>query len=199
MDITKTTEPKSDQQNFDDYAAGPKTVTVSVVKRGSAEQPVDVHLVEFPGRPFKPSKSMRRVLVACWGPEASAYAGRQMVLFGYPTVKFGGQVVGGIRISALSHIDEPKTISLTVGRGKRSPFVVQPITVPDSGVVGAALGDIEQASSIPSLKAAWDLAGKRGVQGHADVIAAKEKRKTELGQAPEPLDSADPNHVEEQS
>ena len=32
MNITKTTEPKSDQQNFDDYVAGPKTVTVSEVK-----------------------------------------------------------------------------------------------------------------------------------------------------------------------
>ena len=199
MDISKTTEPRSDQINFDDVTTSTITVTVSEVKRGSAEQPVDVHLVEFPGRPFKPSKSMRRVLVACWGPEASAYAGRQMVLFGDPTVKFGGQVVGGIRISALSHIDEPKTISLTVTRGKRAPFVVQPITVPDSGVVGAALDDIEQASSIPALKAAWDLAGKRGVQAHADVIAAKEKRKVELGQPPETLDPADPNHVEVQS
>ena len=199
MDISKTTEPRSDQINFDDVTTSTITVTVSEVKRGSAEQPVEVHLVEFPGRPFKPSKSMRRVLVACWGPEASAYAGRQMVLFGDPTVKFGGQVVGGIRISALSHIDEPKTISLTVTRGKRAPFVVQPITVPDSGVVGAALDDIEQASSIPALKAAWDLAGKRGVQAHADVIAAKEKRKVELGQPPETLDPADPNHVEVQS
>lgn len=130
MDITKTTEPKSDQQNYDDYISGTKTVTVSEVKKGSAEQPVEVHLVEFPGRPFKPSKSMRRVLVACWGPEASAYKGRRMVLFGDPDVKFGGQTVGGIRIAALSHIDEPKTISLTVTRGKRAPFIVQPIDPP---------------------------------------------------------------------
>ena len=37
MDITKSTEPKSDQQNYDDYIGGPKTVTVSEVKAGSAE------------------------------------------------------------------------------------------------------------------------------------------------------------------
>ena len=130
MDITKSTEPKSDQQNFDDYVAGPKTVTVSEVKKGSAEQPVEVHLVEFPGRPFKPSKSMRRVLVACWGPEASEYKGRRMTLFGDPTVKFGGQTVGGIRIAALSDITEQKTINLTVTRGKRAPFVVEPLDPP---------------------------------------------------------------------
>lgn len=181
MDITKSTEPKSDQQNYDDYVGGPKTVTVTEVKVVNGEQPVEVHLLEFPGRPFKPSKSMRRVLVACWGPEAAAYAGRRMTLYGDPDVKFGGQTVGGIRISHLSHIDQARTIALTVTRGKRAPFVVQPIeAAPDTSAVRASLDDIDQASSIPELKAAWDLAGKRGVQGHADVIAAKEKRKGEL-------------------
>lgn len=183
MDITKSTEPKSDQQNYDDYVGGPKTVTVTEVKVVNGEQPVEVHLLEFPGRPFKPSKSMRRVLVACWGPEAAAYAGRKMTLYGEPDVKFGGQTVGGIRISHLSHIDQSRTIALTVTRGKRAPFVVQPLeTAPDVAAVRASLDDIDQASSIPALKAAWDLAGKRGVQGHADVIAAKEKRKTELAE-----------------
>jgi hypothetical protein len=127
MDISQTTAPKSDQQNFDDYISGPKTVTISEVRAGSDEQPVDIHLVEFPGRPFKPSKSMRRVLVAAWGPDASAYVGRRMVLFGDPTIRFGGAVVGGIRISNLSHIDKPLTISLTTTRGKRAPYVVKPL------------------------------------------------------------------------
>lgn len=132
MDITKSTEPKSDQQNFDDYVSGPKTVTVADVKKGSSEQPVEVHLVEFPGRPFKPSKSMRRVLVAAWGPEASTYTGRQMTLYGDPTVKFGGQEVGGIRISHLSHIPDTLSIPLTVTRGKRQPFVVEPLETRDT-------------------------------------------------------------------
>jgi len=127
MDITESTAPKSDQQNYDDYVGGPKTVTVTEVKRGSAEQPVEVHLAEFPGRPFKPSKSMRRVLLACWGPDSAAYPGRKMTLYGDPEVKFGGQTVGGIRIGALSDINGPQTIALTVTRGKRAPFTVQPL------------------------------------------------------------------------
>lgn len=127
LDIAATTVPRSDQQNFDDYVAGPKTVTISEVKKGSAEQPVEVHLVEFPGRPYKPAKSMRRVLVAAWGSDASAYAGRRLTLYGDPTVKFGGQEVGGIRISHLSHITDPLEVKLTVTRGKRAPFVVQPL------------------------------------------------------------------------
>jgi len=127
VDISDTTQPKSDQQNFDDYLAGPKTVTISEVRAGSAEQPVELHLAEFPGRPYKPGKSMRRVLVACWGPEAAAYVGRRITLFGDPSVKWAGQEVGGIRIAALSHIDKPMTVSLTVTRAKRAPFTVEPL------------------------------------------------------------------------
>lgn len=181
MDISKSTEPKSDQQNYDDYVAGPKTVTVSEVKVVNGDQPVEIHLVEFPGRPYKPGKSMRRVLVACWGPEASAYTGRKLTLYGDPTITFGKDAVGGIRISHLSHLPEPKTIALTITRGKRAPFVVQPLVEAiDHDAINATLNDIDTATSIPALKTAWDLAGTRGVQKHPDVIAAKEKRKTEL-------------------
>ena len=127
MDIATTTAPKSDQQNFDDYLAGPKTVTICEVTPGSAEQPVEIHLEEFPGRPFKPSKSIRRVLVAAWGQDSSVYVGRRMTLYGDPSVKFGGVAVGGIRVSHLSHIPGPLKLQLTVSRGKRDPFVVQPL------------------------------------------------------------------------
>lgn len=131
MDIMKTVEPKSDQQNFDDYLDGPKTVTVAEVKvLNGGEQPVEVHLVEFPGRPFKPGKSMRRVLIQAWGKQSSEWAGRKLTLYGDPTVKFGGKEVGGIRISHLSHIPEALELHLTVTRGKRAPFVVEPIDPP---------------------------------------------------------------------
>ena len=127
MDISATTAPRSDQQNFDDYSTGPRTVTVVDVRAGSDEQPVEIHLSEYPGRPYKPSKSMRRVLVAAWGPEASRYVGRRMTLVGDPTVRFGGAVVGGIKVAALSDIDKPLMISLTVTKGKRAPHTVEPL------------------------------------------------------------------------
>ena len=180
MDALQTIEPKSDQQNFDDYIGGAKTVTVSEVKLPGGEQPMHVHLVEFPGRPFKPSKSMRRVLIAAWGPDTSQWAGRSLTLYGDPEVKFGGQKVGGIRISHMSHIDKQVTIALTVTRGKRSPFTVLPLETVDAEQVQAALADIAGAGSIPALKAAWDLAVKRGVSKVRDVIDATNARKAEL-------------------
>jgi len=128
MDLTASTAPKSDQQNFDDYISGPKTVTIEKVTAGSLEQPIDVHLVEFPGRPYRPSKSMRRVMVKAWGVESAAYTGHRMTLYGDPEVTFGRDKVGGIKISHLSHIEKRLTLALTVTRGRRAPFTVEPLT-----------------------------------------------------------------------
>jgi hypothetical protein len=127
MDLSKSIEPRSDQQNFEDYLAGPKTVKISGVTAGNAEQPVNIELEEYPGRPFKPSKTVRRILVSAWGADSSVYIGRRMTLFGDPTVKWAGETVGGIRVSHLSHIDKPLTIALSVSRGKRQKTTVQPL------------------------------------------------------------------------
>jgi len=185
MDITRTVEPRSDQLNFDDVQTHSLTITITKVKQGPPDQPVELHNAEFEGRPYKPGKSMRRVLIAAWGTDAAQYVGRKITIYGDPSIKFGKDAVGGIRISHLSHIREPLTVALTVTRGKRAPFTVQPLTeapVVDEASVVDALADINGAESIPALKAAWDLAGARGVQGRADVVAAKNKRKAELGE-----------------
>jgi len=127
MDMTTSIVPKSDQLNADDLMAGSVTVTIADVKQGSAEQPVDVVLVEYPGRAYRPSKSMRRVMVNAWGPDTTVYKGRGLTLYRNPDITFGREKVGGIEISHLSHIDEPKTVALTKTRGKREGFTVQPL------------------------------------------------------------------------
>jgi hypothetical protein len=127
VDLSETIVPKSDQLNAEDLLTGPRTFTVEKVTKGSAEQPVDIHLVEFPRRPFRPSKTVRRILVAAWGPDANTYVGRRMTLYRDPAVKFGGMDVGGIRVSHLSHIDKPLSVALTVTRGKRQAYTVQPL------------------------------------------------------------------------
>lgn len=127
MDISNTLAPKSDQMDYEDLISGALTLTITEVRKGpSAEQPVEIATKEF-DRPWRPAKTVRRVLVACWGPDASAYVGRRIRLFGDPAVTWAGEAVGGIRLSHLSHIDGPVTVALTVRRGKRSPFTVQPL------------------------------------------------------------------------
>ncbi len=127
MDISSTVEADSTQVNADDLVASPRTVTITGVSKGAADQPVNIELAEFPGRAYRPCKSMRRVLIVAWGPDASIYVGRRLTLYNDPTVKWGGQSVGGIRIKAVSHIDSRITVALTVTRGKRTPFTVEPL------------------------------------------------------------------------
>jgi len=128
MDLTATTIPKSDQVNAEDVMlSGPVTVTVESVSKGNAEQPVDIHLVEFPGRAYRPSKTMRRVLVKAWGAESDAYPGHRMTLYYDPEVRFGGAKVGGIKVSHVSHITKPIPLALTETRGKRVVHTVQPL------------------------------------------------------------------------
>jgi hypothetical protein len=127
MDLSTTTAPDSTQVNAEDFLAGPRTVTITAVRSGSTEQPVNIDLAEYPDRAYRPGKSMRRVLVAAWGADSAAYIGRRMTLFCDPNITFGRDRTGGIRISHLSHISKPMTLALTVTRGKRAPYVVQPL------------------------------------------------------------------------
>ena len=140
MDITETVIPKSDQLNADDLIAGPTIVTIAAADvRVSDEQPVKLWTTEFgKGRPWRPCKSMRRVLISAWGADASQYVGRRIELYRDESVKFGGQDVGGIRISRLSHIDRPLRLALTATRGKRVPLLIEPL--PDDGPPPPAQG-----------------------------------------------------------
>lgn len=153
VDLGATIAPNSDQLNADDLMGGPQTFTITDVSKGDPEQPIFIHLAEIPGRSYRPSKSMRRVLVAAWGGKGSAYIGRRITLYRDPSVRFGKDEVGGIKISHLSGIDKPLTIALTVTRGKRAPHRVDPLsdapTEPTADEV-AACTDVDQLRALYS-------------------------------------------------
>lgn len=172
MDLTDSIVPKSDQLNADDLMAGPVTVTIESASPGSAEQPVNISLLEYPGRAYRPSKSMRRVMVIAWGADTKVYTGRRMTLFRNPEIMFAGVKVGGIEIAALSDIAEPLPIPLTTTRGKRKPFTVQPLTTRDW------LHELELAGDDLDAVTALGTAAK-GVTDPA-TLAAIRARYTEL-------------------
>ena len=154
VDIGSTIAPTSDQLDAVDLLSGPRTFTITKVSRGNAEQPVQIHLAEFP-RVWRPGKSMRRVLVAAWGPDASTYVGRRVTLFCDPDVKFGGERVGGTRISHMSHLKGGKRISvpLLISRGKSAMWTVEPLTEAAAPAVPTA-EQIAQADTA-QLKQWW--------------------------------------------
>lgn len=126
MDLTDSIAPKSDQLDAVDLLSGPRTFTIEKVTANNPEQPFNFHLAEFP-RVWRPGKSMRRVIVAAWGPKADAYVGQRLTLYCDPAVMFGGVAVGGTRISHMTGIEKPLKVPLLVTKGRSALFTVQPL------------------------------------------------------------------------
>jgi hypothetical protein len=131
VNMLATIVPKSDQLNADDLIGRDLTMRITDVKiRAGQEQPVSISFEGDNGKPYKPCKSMCRVMVAAWGPDAAKYKGRYMTLRRDPTVTWAGLEVGGIRISHMSDIDSAMTMALTMTKAKKKPFTVKPLATP---------------------------------------------------------------------
>jgi hypothetical protein len=209
-DLAATIAPKSDQINADDLIAGPLTIAITrVTGCDNPDQPIAIHFEGDGGKPFKPCKSMRRVLVHCWGADGNTFAGRRMTLYRDDKVQFGGIQVGGIRISHLSHIERDVTMALTATRAKRNPYTVKPLRAdvkpaqrPQETAQAAGFDDepafdvadwlasmtraVAGMATVEDLNAAWQRAS---AEGHlkwlkrddlADLTAAFKARKAEL-------------------
>lgn len=123
--LSDTIVPKSDQLNAEQLLGGPITVTVTGVTRGNDDQPVIISYEGDNGRPYKPCKTCRKVLIFAWGDDGREWIGKSMTLYNNPDVKFGGVKVGGIRISHLSDIQADIAISLTATKGKKEQAIIK--------------------------------------------------------------------------
>lgn len=152
-DMLKTIIPKSTQLNADDLMGG-QTLTIKItdVKSVSGDQPIQVSYENDGGKPYLPCKSMRRVLVHCWGSDGKKYIGRSLALYRDDKVIFGGIAVGGIRISHMSDITSSMTMALTASKSSRKPFTVQPLIVAADPVASPEL--IKVAEDVASLGSA---------------------------------------------
>lgn len=163
------TEPKSDQINADDLAPGQTLIlTVREVRAGpDAKQALDI-VTEHP-RVYRPCLTMRRVLMACWGGvvdgqlDPLAWVGKRFELYTDPTVRFGSDLTGGLRIKALSGITKSYSVALTVTKGKRATYSVgvlpdapkpqQPTTKPtDLPKFVAAVESMAPGLTVPILR-----------------------------------------------
>ncbi len=154
-DMSSVIVPKSDQINADDLIGGDMTITIREVKiTGGQEQPVSIFF-DGSDKAFRPCKSMSRVLVAAWGPDAKAYVGRTLQLYRDPTVKWGGMEVGGIRIRAMTDIPREMTMALTATKGSRKPYTVKPLKAKASGTARDFLAEIAACPDRSKLRAWW--------------------------------------------
>lgn len=198
VDMSQFIAARSDQLNADDLLNAPRTITITKVTAApdSAEQPVSIHYEGGEGRPFKPCKTVRRILVGVWGKDASQYVGRSMTLYRDPTVSFGGMQVGGIRVSHMSHIEGDKTVALLVTRGRKAPFKVKPLVNapqpqsqgdPAEKWTNTYIGKLQAATTLDEIAALEnaqaarlaDLKGKRP-ELHERIAAAAEAKRGQL-------------------
>ena len=159
--LRPTIVPKSDQLNAEQLLCGPIDITVTEVRIGGTdEQPISLHYEDDNGRPYKPCKTVRKVLIFAWGEDGRAWIGRSMRLFNDPSVKFGGAEVGGIRVSHLSDIPKDLHVNLTATKGKKAPHVIK---------------TMQASKPKPTAQSAEDLADKVTAEvnaGHAKAQAA---------------------------
>ena len=154
IDVSDTIIAKSDQLNADDLISGPITITITEVNKPGGDQPINIKYQG--GRvPFKPCKTVRRILVKAWGKDATAWHGRQMTLYNDPNVKWAGKAVGGIRVSHLSHIAHDLEISLTETRGSKKPHTIKKLNVsapPQQQQQQAPQQDPQSMDSAPNIR-----------------------------------------------
>ena len=161
--LRDTIIPKSDQLNADQLLGGPMTIKVTAVRRSdSAEQPLSIHYENENGRPYKPCKSMRKLLIHVWGDDGNKWIGRSMTLFNDPAVMWAGVAVGGVRISHLSDIQGVVNISLAATRGKKVLAKVLPLVVTQEAAPSPALVEKYRAgltgkaqSGVAAVRDAW--------------------------------------------
>lgn len=122
--------PNSDQLNADDLIGGAIDIVIrKVTVAASGQQRIAFYYHGDNDKPYKPCKSMGRLIMEIWGDEPAKYIGRGIRLYRDPEVKMKGVVVGGVRISHMTDINEERAIPITVKRGVKEPWTVKPLVM----------------------------------------------------------------------
>lgn len=177
VDMSRFIEAKSDQLNADDLIGISKTIKITRVTGNDGDQPVSIYYEGDNGKPFKPCKTIRRVLMGVWGKFANEYVGKSMTIYRDDSVTFGGLATGGIRISHMSHIDKETVVVVMKSKGKKAGIKILPLRT-DSGQ--------QTAKSDPNAAQKWVDDHLGFVRGAADlenldaVIAGGMKAMTKL-------------------
>lgn len=170
QDLRSTIIPKSDQLNTDQLLGGPLIITVTDVRAGGGEdQPVSIYYEADEARPYKPCKTMRKVLIHAWGPNGHNWVGKSMELYAEPSVKFGGELVGGIRISRLTDIPAQINVSLTATKGRKTMHEIAPLKL--SSALAEVLAEINAATDGEGLRRAR-VKARSALTNKADLDSA---------------------------
>jgi hypothetical protein len=160
------TAAASDRVTADDLIGGPRVITITGVT-GAVEEGKKRAIVNFEGdggKPFKPCKTMARVMVGMWGKYPSKYIGRSLEIYCDPDVVFGGMATGGVRIKRASHIERDMVFLLSAKKGKKTSITVKPLQ---------ALASAKEAPAVktePSKAEAWTETHIAAIESAPDAM-----------------------------
>lgn len=129
MDLSPFAEAKTDRLTADDLIGGPRTIKIVRVE-GAVEEGKKQAILHYEGdegKPFKPCKTMVRLMMAVWGKYASEYVGRMLTVYRDPEVTFGALATGGVRISHMSHMESEAQVIVALKKGKKGAIKVKPL------------------------------------------------------------------------
>ena len=130
MNWSNTTKAKSDQLNADDLISGAITIKIRDVKINLNDAQSGIIYYEGDnGKPYKPCKSMRRVIELKWGADEKYFIGKSMTLVRDETVTWAGEEVGGIRISHMSDMKNDDRFMLTFSKNMKKGYKVNHLRI----------------------------------------------------------------------
>lgn len=172
IDMSKFVEAKSDQLNADDLIGAPRTITITRVTGNDGDQPVSIFYHGDNGKPFKPCKTIRRILMGVWGRYANEYVGKSMTIYRDDSVQFGGLATGGIRISHMSDIDKETVVVVMKSKGKKAGVKILPLVQEQRQTatltIEQARADMNAADTLDALKVAWT---RKAMAPHREELA----------------------------
>lgn len=203
-DISQLIAPKSDQLNSDDLLTGDRIIRIREVKVLGAgkEQPIWIYFDGDNNKPWKPCKTMARLLANLWNsPDTSTWAGKAVHLYHDPDVTWAGAKIGGIRVRAVSHIDAPRQVAISESKTKRKlariDVLSADVTPIDTGKPNPAqkwatayIAKLAELTTADELNAFANEKAKKlhelesaAPALHTECVAALDKRRAELAPA----------------
>jgi len=172
MDLSPFAEAKTDRLTADDLIGGPRTIKITNVT-GGVEDGKKQAIYNFEGdegKPFKPCKTMLRLMMAVWGKYAADHIGKSLTVYRDPDVTFGVLATGGVRISHMSHMDADTNVIVAIKKGKKGAITVKPLIAevrqmptedPAAKWARGFIAKVEQAQTADDLDAVLAQLGKR--------------------------------------
>lgn len=129
--------------------------------------------------PYIPCLTVRRKLSHCGIVKATDVPGVHVRLYVEPDVHFGKEKVGGVRLSAISSINEKIEVYLQDRQKKKRRWIIQPLKIEEQDIeeekkIDWAL-DIDRCASVVDLRSLWSKMPSDAKENFRSLFTAKKE------------------------